>query len=79
MLFLLMFSDVQVRQKLLPQPWHFQLELCDYPYEIDIYDKAMSNVWKVFQEKAEKNGTLAEKNTKILLVPQQRYQTFQTI
>ena len=40
-----------------------KLDLCDYPCGKDIYDNAMSNVWKVFQENTEKNGTLAKKST----------------
>ena len=43
-----------------------------------MYDNAWSKVWKVFQEKAEKNGTLAKK-APTFLVPRQRYQTFQNI
>ena len=62
--FLLMFFFMyNIIMKFFPQPWDFQLDFCDYPCGKDIYDNALSNVWKVFQEKTEKNGTLAKKNS----------------
>ena len=47
--------------KFFPQSLHFQLDLCDYPCGKDIYDNALLNMWKVFQENTENNGTLAKK------------------
>ena len=55
---ILMYNEIL---KFFPQSWHFRLDLCDYPCGKNICDNALSNVWKVFQEKTEKNGTLAKK------------------
>ena len=55
--------------KFYPQPWHFQLDLFDYPCGKDIYDNALLNVWKVFEKKTEKKKkTLAKKAPNIFWV-----------
>ena len=48
--------------KFFPQPSHFPLDLCEYTCGKDIYDNALSNVWKVFQKKTEKTGTSEKKH-----------------
>ena len=55
--------------KFFPQSCHFQPDLCDYSCGKDICDNALSNLWKVFQEKTEKNGTLAKKAPNFLWSP----------
>ena len=44
--YLLMFSDVNFNLKFFSQPLHLHLELCDFLCGKDIYDNALSNVWK---------------------------------
>ena len=55
--------------KFFPQPSHFPLDLCEYPCGKDIYDNALSNVWKVFQKKTEKTGTSEKKAPNIFWFP----------
>ena len=59
-----MFFDVQLETwnlKFFPQSWHFQPDLYDYPCGKYMCDNALSNVWKVFQEKTEKTEHLQKK------------------
>ena len=36
--------------KFFPQPWHLQLDLCDYPCWKNIFDDALSNMWKELED-----------------------------